>query len=540
MKAIVHIGTEKTGTSSIQLLLHRNRKKLSKYGFHFVESAGETNNWALPAYCSLENRFDDFYRKHNVETEQDLADFKAQFEKRFDTEMKSLDRNVHTVIISSEHFHSRLRIDDEMQILKKFLSKYFSEIKIVCYLREQAATCASWYSTSLKSGGTDSFYQFVRRCIPDNYYFNYSDFLDNWEKYFGRDALDIGLFDPDHFLNGSLLDDFTSRVGSELQGKLDTNLRAENTSLSPAGQALARAINMAFPTDEEHPTAGSLRDILLERVEGSLSGKGQQLSPSMKRTVYESFLESNETLRRKYFPEIERIFPPPVENEQTADIIGRDVFVVLSHIFDDLQKGDWNYTTEDYERAWTAIAVSIEEAVAIRKGMGRPGVQVVLTEEDGRRLHGAANKVEGRDLDLAEMLLGLARKANPRLPGLATRLEKYKQLREEGPKISYMLTYHGGVPMAEGEEARRHNQKFITWSLELDRTIGAPVNPLWGKRAKLTAETEEVFDDLSWHAFTVFKARSWEHAVEIAKTCPHLESEGWVELVQLDDLVNHV
>ena len=71
------------------------------------------------------------------------------------------------------------------------LSTYFDEIKIVCYLREQVDMCTSYYSTHMKSGGTNSFSTFLQRCKPSNYYFNYYEVLANWERCFGLEALDI-------------------------------------------------------------------------------------------------------------------------------------------------------------------------------------------------------------------------------------------------------------------------------------------------------------------------------------------------------------
>ena len=154
MKAIVHIGTEKTGTSSIQLFLRRNRRALEARGYHFLQSAGKTNNWALPAYCTEQSRFDDFDRFPEVEAGMSLEAFRRDFIGRFEEELRSLPGNVHTVVISSEHFHSRLRTDKEMSNIRDLLSSYFDDIRIICYIREQAETCASWYSTSMKSGST--------------------------------------------------------------------------------------------------------------------------------------------------------------------------------------------------------------------------------------------------------------------------------------------------------------------------------------------------------------------------------------------------
>ena len=242
MKAIVHIGTEKTGTTTIQNFLYQNRRKFRAAGYHFLQSAGAQNNRALPAYCIGDDTFDDFYRNQGILTLEDRARYKARFLREFEQELASLPKTVHTVLISSEHFHSRIRTEAEMDNVHALLSPYFDDIRILCYLREQVTTCTSYYSTHLKSGGTDSFSVFMQRCAPRNYYFNYDTMLGNWARAFGRDALDVALFDRKRFLNGDLLDDFTARIDAGLVGNLNKNFDTENESLTPAGQALALAL----------------------------------------------------------------------------------------------------------------------------------------------------------------------------------------------------------------------------------------------------------------------------------------------------------
>jgi hypothetical protein len=418
--------------------------------------------------------------------------------------------------------------------VKQFLSGYFSHIKIICYLREQGATCASWYSTSMKSGGIDSFFDFVRRCKPEVYYYNYLELLNKWESFFGIDALEVAVFDPERFLNGSLLDDFTSRIDSALVGELDNIVRAENESLSPAGQAVARAINMTFPVDSSGPEVGDTRDRLKEIVAGRLSGKGQQLSPAMRLSVYESFVESNEQVRKKFFPDSEILFPRPVDAGLTGAVIGEEIFSVLGDLFRTLGAGSQAESTEEYERFWAALSISIGDAVAIRQGLGRPGVQVVLTEEDGRLLNSAANKVMGLDLDLAEMLLGLAATANRRLPGLTAKLEHIQKKHGEGRKHNFIITYHGGRRPHDEEEGRQADATFIEWASALDVLVGSPINPLTGKRLTISSDHVQENDELHFHAFSIFKAGSLDEAVAIAQTCPHLSFGGRVEVIRLE------
>lgn len=78
MRAILHLGTEKTGTSTIQRFLKKNRKALIEQGFYFMKSTGEADDRKLSVYCLLEEQFDDFHRNNLIDTKEK----KQEFEKK--------------------------------------------------------------------------------------------------------------------------------------------------------------------------------------------------------------------------------------------------------------------------------------------------------------------------------------------------------------------------------------------------------------------------------------------------------------------------
>ena len=302
LKVIVHIGTEKTGTTSIQQFLYQNRRKLRRAGYHFLQSAGKINNRALPAICIGEDRFDDFFRSQGILTTEDRRVYRERLLSEIESEINSLPRGVHTVLISSEHFHSRIRTEEEMDAVHAVLTRFFDGIRVICYLREQVTTCSSYYSTSLKSGGTESFSKFMQRCAPSNYYFNYLTMLANWERCFGFDALDVALFDKSRFLNGDLLDDFSARVDPALVGKLNKKIQIANESLSTAGQALALGVNQAFPIRTARAELAVLRDKSKKLIYQRLKGKGRRPSLETQREMFQAFGDCNEDLRKKILP----------------------------------------------------------------------------------------------------------------------------------------------------------------------------------------------------------------------------------------------
>ena len=159
------------------------------------------NNRAVPAYCIDEARPDDYFWKQGIETLEQRRQFKKDFLKTFDREVSRLPKNINTVIISSEHFHSRIRTAEELNNLFELLSRYFDDIKIVCYLRRAGDYMPSHTIRRVLKMVTHTLFliSWINAANQKNIYFNYDDMLANWERCFGLQSLDISLFIQERF-----------------------------------------------------------------------------------------------------------------------------------------------------------------------------------------------------------------------------------------------------------------------------------------------------------------------------------------------------
>ena len=534
MKAIVHIGTEKTGTSSLQSYLYLNRQQLKNAGFHFIQSAGKLNNWLLPAFCSTNAAFNDLFMGEGVRTPEEKLLFKQKFIKKFEKEIQSLPAKIHTCIISSEHFHSRIRSEAEMDNVYNLLSSCFDEIKIVCYLREQIDACTSYYSTHLKSGGTDSLLAFFQRCKPSNYYFNYYEMLTNWERCFGLESLDISLFAQDRLLNGDLLDDFTAKIDASLVGALDKSVVIENESLRPFGQALARAINIAFPVSSERSEVSDMRVRCKKPVIDRLSGKGQQLGLEVRKLIYESFIESNKRLQQKFFPKIEVVFPPPALEAEPDYVIAEDDFGTIADVLDIIRKhGKGVISTEEYTRICTAIFSSIDDVTKLGTEETQVGTRVVLSERDAILLSKAARYLEIRDNDAAARLMTLASLADSSLLLPKAKLQQYRSAIGKQAQAQYMFTFHTNKDPITPDEKKLWD-RFGEWLVLQDFAGGnfqVVINTtrIINKEHMVTEGNKSGF-----HGYTIIQADSIDAAVFLAKECPILELGGFIEVSELN------
>lgn len=359
MRVIVHIGTEKTGTTTIQKLLYRNRETLAKRGFHVLRCAGRLNHRALPSYCMRENRRDDYLRNRLVNKPETRESFRKTLREAFSDEIASLDNHLHTVLISSEHFHSLLVHPDELEILRELLQSCFSDIRILVYLREQVDTALSRYSTAIKAGRTQDLETFLQSCSAKSGFYNHDVTLATWEQVFGREQIEAALFSRQDFVEQDLVTDFLSRIDPDLLGALDTDVETENESLNSLGQTVGRAINLAFPVFEDGIGANPLRARLMDDNYRHFRGRGEPIDQAQRDALSKQFQAANEAVRKRYFPHRERLFARPVEKSPAASE-ETDLAPALADMFQ-LILGDNNVIPQRYVDIFRDAALALEK-----------------------------------------------------------------------------------------------------------------------------------------------------------------------------------
>ncbi len=358
MRAIVHIGTEKTGTTTIQELLRRNREALAGRGFHVVQCAGKSNHRAIPSYCMRLSRVDDFLRNRLIDDPGKRERFQQQLRQAFESEIAALCDRIHTVLLSSEHFHSLLIHADELESLRELLQPHFSEVRILVYLREQVDTALSRYSTAIKSGRTTDLDTFLQKCQANNPFYNYDTMLARWEQVFGREHIEVALFNRGDFTGGDLVTDFVSRLDESLLGAMDLSLDLENESLDRTGQAIGRAINLAFPDFEEGIGVNPLRTRLMEINYRHFRGRAQAIDGNRREAINRQFEACNEAVRKRYFPTREKLFSDGAVRS-SANAAQPDLALALGEMFRHIL-ADNNVVPQRYVDIFRDAAVRLE------------------------------------------------------------------------------------------------------------------------------------------------------------------------------------
>lgn len=327
MDCILHIGLEKTGTTSIQEFLFQNRILLAQEGVLYPQSVGDRNHSPLVVAFYESDQRDDLTCNLGLNTNFQLARFKRESRERIAAEC--LGARAGKVILSAEHFQSRLRRESGIRELRQFLEGTgIGPIRVVVYLRDPADLAYSLHSTAVKSGHSGH-----GPCRPlsedgtgydPEYFRNACDHratLQRWGAVFGMENITPRLFRKDQLAEGDIVRDFLSVAGLPPLDYLFPGPR--NEALDYLGLEILRRCNNllpAFVENRPNPRRGAIHE-LFERYFNT--GVRQEQSPDL-REAYETFFrDSNEWVRGNYFPHLNELFPqnskPARQGEIPAD-----------------------------------------------------------------------------------------------------------------------------------------------------------------------------------------------------------------------------
>ena len=189
MKLLLHIGTEKTGTTSFQRWLQRNNEKLRASGVWHCQSLGLPDNRAMAVMGRRGDDPDDGFYFFGIHSAEDHAAFVERMSAALKAEIAEASAAGSRVfVISGEHMQSRLHEQDMVDRVAAILTPLFDDITVVCVLRPQLDALLSLASTEARVG-----LKVTRRRFewidPQSHYFNYRSLLERWANAFGKEAI---------------------------------------------------------------------------------------------------------------------------------------------------------------------------------------------------------------------------------------------------------------------------------------------------------------------------------------------------------------
>lgn len=203
----LHIGTPKTGTTSIQGYLANNTKKLRADGY-LVPATSRHNHNAnhiyLANYALNDDRSLQLRSICNTNTPNEILAFREQFYERLRDEISAYQGDY--VILSNEHCYRCLNSKEETMRLKHLLEGLADQLEIIIYLREQSDMLCSQYSTNLKNNGRKSISDIEQ--FSEMNFLNYNQYMKVCEEVFGIENVNLKIYDKEKLYQGDVISDF--------------------------------------------------------------------------------------------------------------------------------------------------------------------------------------------------------------------------------------------------------------------------------------------------------------------------------------------
>jgi len=296
MRAVIHIGAEKTGSTALQKWFELNRAAMVRAGIYFPESGGGTQHWSLAVYALGDERQTEMTDRLD-EYNKDPEAWRQGIEDQLTKELAGVRPEV--LLISTELFSSYLVTEAEVQRIKDLLDRWCDEYTVVCYLRRQDRARASHYSTSVRTGGTSE------RVLGDreanDHRFEYESILDLWSSVFGHEAVVPRNYDAVRRDGRDLLDDFVEAAALPLESVSLERPRRQNESLSSKALQVLREFNTRAAGWTADNEVRQVRRILTGVVEQRFPGKPPRPSRDEARDYLAGYAEANARVARRWF-----------------------------------------------------------------------------------------------------------------------------------------------------------------------------------------------------------------------------------------------
>lgn len=326
MKAIIHIGMEKAGSSSIQTWLRANRIALEGESVYPSNSVYPFKTEDMRSRCPSISGIPANALKHAIfhvakdemgvdektawvgQTERNPrrdARYSENF-KLLTDHLQGLGNEPGIFVYSLEGIYTCRKI--QMIALDKYLSRFFENISYVIYIRNIVDFLPSMYAQKLRDNkiynfATLDYSKFLDKCVSDLAPFGREssfDILFDWEMTLGN-KMNIRLLEPDWLVNGDLIEDFASLLGVGAfckPGRINESIAAEYIEY-------VRMLNLVF---EDSLPAGIRKKALQILTDESAGKQKLAMSDTQAESIQELHRDQEERIKMRFFPERSDLF----------------------------------------------------------------------------------------------------------------------------------------------------------------------------------------------------------------------------------------
>jgi hypothetical protein len=272
-KLHLHIGSPKTGTTSIQKTFFDNREALNRQGYTY--SSNKFNDHLL--YFATKSPRRNWPRQFKGVKKQALQNSLNEYFQHIEREFKSSDYEQH--ILSTEYLF--LSNPEYIGNVIDYLEQFFSEIKVLVFIRSPEEYYRSMQQQTVKARSYIT--------SPLSFRYDFKKVIEAWKK-----LCDIEVIEYRRGKDSCI--ELCNRIGIKFN-KLSKTERKSNASLSIEQMVLLEKIQRnIYPKHEDH-----FKNHLgvLHRINAPFTSKAR-LKPEIKKLIYYNHRQDLEWLKKEY------------------------------------------------------------------------------------------------------------------------------------------------------------------------------------------------------------------------------------------------
>lgn len=227
---ILHLGTQKTGSSAIQVFLTQNQKSLLKAGFEYLDPRENPFGLFNMNHSGLVLALTGFWRDGSTQLTREEAWLMLR---------KKVEQSRHCVIISSEGFSTPEALQ-HMDFIKDSLSGF--NVKVIIYLRRQDLYAQSLYKEQVKDREHRPFQEAYAEAGYKNF-LDYRAIVDQWGEAFGKHNIAVRPYEHGQLKNGDIVADFMQTIGSKISKKMLRVSKPVNQTMNGFVLQISRELN---------------------------------------------------------------------------------------------------------------------------------------------------------------------------------------------------------------------------------------------------------------------------------------------------------
>lgn len=306
MKALIHIGLPKTGSTTIQNFLELNRVALRREGIFYRRYLRRPGQ---PEFVvAVENSVGGLVSNRNIRASLGVPTTDRQraraagFERQLEEDIRS--SGCERFIASSEYLGSFGRSEEFIEALDEWMRRRFSDVSYLVYLRRQEDWLVSKYSQYVRAGGERSLAKFLAGKRPPDL----DAFVARWENVLGPDRLDVRLLDRASLVDGDLITDFcdAAALDPDRLGRCSASNERLGERHARLLRSLNRRVGSRLPSERSR---WGFRQVAKACV--SLVPAGEHalmLDTETREAIRAACASSNERLRARRFPHRKALF----------------------------------------------------------------------------------------------------------------------------------------------------------------------------------------------------------------------------------------